>query len=63
MSKQTAAIEAVEGVVIANLNSAQYQYGALPYMNIGVEFRPDAGYARIVNPTDLVINYLPHANI
>lgn len=56
-------VEAVEGVTIANLNAASAQYGLLPYSNIVVKYIPDAGYLRLLNDTDLQLNFIPQSRI
>lgn len=56
-------VEAVEGVVIANLKSASAQYGLLPYSNISVKYVPDAGYLRLLDDTDLQLNFIPQSKI
>ena len=39
-----AALQAIEGVRIGDVVSAQANYGATPYVVIGYEYTPDAGY-------------------
>lgn len=58
----TDALQAVDGVVIPHLNSAEYQYGVLDYSAISVIYQPYAGYMRISedNPP---INYIPQSQI
>ncbi|KAA2245484.1 nucleotidyltransferase [Chitinophaga agrisoli] len=63
LSYHTDAVQAVEGVVIAVINTAQTKYGDLPYQSVDVLYNPDAGYLRIYQDTDLLINYLPHSAI
>ena len=40
----TSAVQAVEGVRIADVINAQANYGVTPYVTIGYEYTPDAGY-------------------
>lgn len=63
LAKLTDKLQAVQGVVIPEITTAQARYGALPYQNIVTEYLPDAGYLRIINPTDLVITYIAHEPI
>lgn len=56
-------LQGVDGVKTPVLISAQSRYGALPYSNIDVEVIPDAGYLKLYNTTDLVINYKPYEAI
>jgi len=58
----TDAMQAVDGVVIPHLNSAEYQYGDLGYRLIDVIYQPEAGYIRIADE-DLEINYIPQSQI
>jgi hypothetical protein len=57
------AIAAVDGVVIPDLVSAQANYGSTLYVNIDPEYKPDSGYLRIINPTDLVLYFFAHTPI
>lgn len=56
------ALQAVDGVVIPTINSAQATYAALPLQNIITEYRPDAGYLNIAD-ADLTITYVAHEPI
>ncbi len=49
------ALQVVSGVKIVQINSAEAKYGALPYTSINIRYTPDAGYLRIVTPSDLSI--------
>lgn len=52
-------LQKVDGVSDPVLKLAESQYAALPRTVINVEYVPDAGYLRIVNPqTDLLINWI-----
>lgn len=62
-SKMVDALQVVDGVEIPHIVSIQAQYGALPYTDIPVEYQPDSGYLRIINPADLEIEYIPHEDI
>lgn len=55
------AIEAVEGVKIAYVQSAAANYGATPYVSIPVRYTPDAGYM-VLNETffDTYVEYTPN---
>jgi len=61
--KLTDKLQAVEGVVIPHLVLAQSQYGLFPFLSVGVQYQPDAGYLRLANPSDLTLNFLPHEPI
>jgi hypothetical protein len=50
-------IQAVKGVVIADLISVETQYGAFPFAPVIVKYTPDAGYLRFDSDSDLVITY------
>ncbi len=54
------ALQRVGGVLIPHPVSVQARYGALPYTSTPVEYLPDAGYLRILNPSDLTTDYVPH---
>ncbi|HMP92098.1 MAG TPA: hypothetical protein PKD90_04450 [Phnomibacter sp.] len=53
------ALQAVDGVVVPHIVAASASYGSLPYTPFSVEYQPDAGYMRIVQPGDIQIAYLP----
>jgi hypothetical protein len=54
------ALQAVEGVEIPHIALAQARFGTKPYADVLVEYPPDAGYLRIINPADLQITYIAH---
>ena len=56
----TDVLQNANGVIIAQLQIVQANYGALPYQNIGVRYIPDAGYMRVYAPADLTIIYKPY---
>ncbi|OSZ79263.1 hypothetical protein CAP35_13700 [Chitinophagaceae bacterium IBVUCB1] len=60
LDKQTDAIQAVDGVIIPHLVSAQAKYAALPYSDINVEYKPDSGYLRLYSPSDLTLEFIPY---
>lgn len=53
-------LQAVPGVVIPHVVSIQATFGALPYTDIPVQYQPDAGYLRFIDPADLTLNFIPH---
>lgn len=53
------ALQKVPGVVVPHVLSAAAQYGLLPYTSFSVEYQPDAGYLRIITPTDLTLSFIP----
>ena len=55
------ALQKVDGVVIPHVASAMARYGVLPYQSFAIAYQPDAGYARLIAPADLVTTFLPHA--
>ena len=59
-----AAIQAVEGVRIGEIVTAQANYGATPYVTIAYEYTPDAGYM-ILDDTyfDAHVTYTAHGPI
>jgi len=58
-----ATLQSISGVVIGQIADAQATYAALPYIEVLVEYTPDAGYM-ILDPVDgLTINYYPHGPI
>ena len=56
-----ATLQAINGVVIGNVVSANATYGSLPYTVISVEYLPDAGYMVLATVGGLTISYIPHA--
>jgi hypothetical protein len=57
------ALQQVDGVVIPHITEVKARFGTKPYNDTPVEYLPDAGYLRIVTPSDLQITYLPHEPI
>lgn len=51
-------LQAVPGVVIPHIAQAQARYGSLAYSVFDVKYSPDAGYLRVLQPTDLDIIYI-----
>lgn len=58
----TDALQAVSGVVIPHIVSAEYQYGEIVWKPVGVKYKPYAGYLTVAE-TDLKINYIPQSEI
>ncbi|MFV0310522.1 MAG: hypothetical protein ACK5KN_02595, partial [Dysgonomonas sp.] len=58
----TDALQAVSGVVIPHIVSAEYQYGEIEWKPVGVKYKPYAGYLTVTE-TDLEINYIPQSEI
>lgn len=52
-------IQLVDGVELVKINSAQVQYGALPFSEVNERYIPDAGYLRVINE-GYTINYIPY---
>jgi hypothetical protein len=50
------AIQAVDGVVLVGILSAQARYGALPFTEIDEKYIPDGGYLRVIDG-GFTINY------
>lgn len=50
------AIQAVDGVVLPDLLSAQARFGELPYSEIDEKYIPDGGYLRVID-SGFTINY------
>jgi hypothetical protein len=59
-----AALQAVEGVRIGHVSTAQAKYGSLPFAAIPVEYLPDAGYM-VLDETyfDANVTYTAHSPI
>ena len=57
------AVEALDGVVLFNIDLAQSQYGNFDFKNIATYVVPDAGYLRFASDADLVINYVAQSPI
>ncbi len=47
LNNMIAAIQAVSGVVIGEVDLCQANYGALPYVTIAASYTPDSGYMRL----------------
>jgi hypothetical protein len=56
-------LQKVEGVVIPHIMNAQAKYGALAFTAFDVQYNPDAGYLRIYDDADLVIEFIPQSQI
>lgn len=64
LNKLIAAIEAIEGVEIGHVESAEANYAATPYVPITVEYIPDAGYMTLNEVFfDANVTYVPHEPI
>jgi hypothetical protein len=53
-------LQLVDGVIIADVKSAQAKYGDLAFQSFSVKYLPDSGYLRFANNTDLVMNFIPY---
>jgi hypothetical protein len=53
-------LQLVDGVVIADIKSAQAKYGDLAFQSFSVKYLPDSGYLRFENNNDLVMNFIPY---
>ncbi len=53
------ALQAVDGVVIPDVNAIAARYGALAWAAVDAQYLPDAGWLRIA-PADLTLQFLPH---
>lgn len=56
-------LQQVPGVVVPHVLAASAQYGLLPYSPFSVQYQPDSGYLRLLQPTDLTINWIPKSAI
>ena len=64
LNSYIAALQAVDGVVIAEVDEAQATYGTgLPFYDINPQYRPDAGYMAIDLNADLTINFYAYGTI
>lgn len=54
------ALQKVEGIKIPELKSSQAKYGTGDWAVINAKYKPDAGYLRIYEETDLTINYIAY---
>jgi len=50
-------LQKVEGVDIPVIKVAQAKYGELPFTDIGVKYKPDAGYLKFYDVGDLKFNF------
>jgi len=57
------ALQAVEGVVIAEIDLCQTKYGLLPFTNVNTSVVPDAGYLRFADDADLEIEFIAQSPI
>ena len=57
------AVQAVEGIVIAEVDLVQTKYGALPFTSVITKVTPDAGYLRFADGADLEIERIPQSPI
>lgn len=56
------ALQGVQGYKDLRINYALTQYGSLPYSAVNINYIPDSGYLRFLNPsTDLLINFIPYS--
>ncbi len=62
LNRLIAAIESVEGVRICDVQTAQANYAATPYMTIDYEYTPDAGYMKL-DDAFFTANYFAHGPI
>ena len=58
-----AALQAIDGMVIGEIVSAEATYGSLPYSTVAVEYLPDSGYMVLDTVSGLVATYITHAPI
>lgn len=56
-------LQKVDGVVIPHIINAQAKYGALAYTSFDVQYNPDAGYLRLYDDGDLVIEFIAQSQI
>jgi hypothetical protein len=56
-------LQAVPGVVIAEISECQTSYGLLPYTSVNVKTTPDAGYLRFYDDADLEITFIAQTPI
>jgi len=59
----TDAVQAVDGVVICQIDAASSKYGNFDFTGIDTKIVPDSGYLRFASDTDLEITYLPQSPI
>lgn len=56
-------VQAVEGIVIAEVDQVQTQYGILPFTAVSTKVTPDSGYLRFADDADLEIIRIPQSPI
>jgi hypothetical protein len=54
------ALQAVEGVVIPELKSAESKYGLYDWSIINAKVTPDSGYLKIYDEADLTLTFIPY---
>ena len=59
----TDAVQAVDGVVICQIDSASSKYGEFDFTGIDTKIVPDSGYLRFAHDSDLEITYTPQSPI
>ena len=57
------ALQGLDGVVMAELVSAQTSTDGLAYIDVDGYCTPDSGYMKIYEPTDLQINYIAYETV
>jgi hypothetical protein len=60
MMALTDALQNTQGVVVVQIQQSEARQGVLPYQNTGARFIPYAGYMKVYNTADLIINYIPY---
>jgi hypothetical protein len=58
-TRHTDKLQLIDGVELVAINSAQVQYGTLPYTEVNERYIPDAGYLRVIDG-GFTINYVPY---
>lgn len=58
LQNQVDELQAVDGVELINITSAQAKYGALPYADFVVYYLPDSGYLRFLDDADLDLTFV-----
>lgn len=59
----TDAVQAVDGVVICQIDAASSRYGDFDFSGIDTKIVPDSGYLRFAQDSDLQITYMPQSPI
>ena len=54
------AIQKVTGVKNVLITASSAKYGLLPFTPTGARYIPDAGWMRITDDADVIINYIPY---